>query len=65
MKQYKYTVKFKNGFEKVFYTNGFSCAIILAMAYAINQAWDRTILHVVDEKGFKITDITEPQFNAA
>lgn len=57
MKKYKYEVKYLNGKEETFTCNGFNEAIVKAMAYAYEQAWDWRIKSITDEKGLTITDI--------
>jgi len=62
MKKYKYKVVYFNGNEETFSCNGFNSAIILAMAHAINKAWDMRIKYITDEKGETIKDIEFPTY---
>lgn len=57
MKKYVYKVVYENGNEEEFTANGFQEAIIRAMAYAYEKAWDWRIKYVSDEKGNCIKDI--------
>jgi hypothetical protein len=57
MKKYRYEVKYLNGKEQSFTCNSFNEAIIKAMAYAYEQAWDWRIESITDEKDLTITDI--------
>lgn len=51
MKKDKYEVKYMNGKEQTFSCNTFNEAIIKAMAYAYEQAWDSRIESITDERG--------------
>jgi chorismate-pyruvate lyase len=43
MKEYKYKVIYANGNEQVFICGDFIEAVVCAMKYAIDKAWDRRI----------------------
>lgn len=62
MKKYKYNVIYLNGNEESFYCNGFQEAIIRAMNFAYEKAWDWRIKYITDEKGVSIKDITLPDY---
>ena len=62
MRKWKYDVTYLNDNRKVFYCNGFVEAIILAMAYAIHEGWDKGIKCITDEYGVTIQDITYPKY---
>ncbi len=62
MKNYEYKVIFLNGNEEMFYCNGFTQAIILAMAYAQQKAWDMRIKYITDENGTSIKNIEFPKY---
>jgi len=63
MKKDKYKVIYLNGNEETFTCNGFNEAIVRAMAYAYEQAWDWRIKYITDERGITIKDIQLPTYN--
>lgn len=65
MKQDTFKVIYLNGNEEKFRAFGFTNAIILAMAYAINKGWDKRIKYVEDSKGVCIKNIESPTFTFA
>lgn len=60
MKQTKYKIVFQSGEETEVYAFGIHDAVILASAWAIKKALDRTIKEVYDENGklFKPDEVT-------
>jgi hypothetical protein len=62
MKQEHYKAIYKNGKEESFYCFGFTEAIVLAMAYARNMAWDMAIESISNEHGQIAIRITPPEF---
>lgn len=62
MKNYEHKVIYLNGNEEVFYCGGFVQAIVLAMAFAQQKAWDMRIKYITDEKGTTIRDIEYPTY---
>ena len=57
MKKYKYSIKYKNGKNKYFYCISFTEAIVKAMSFAYEQAWNQNIETITDEKGKTINNI--------
>ncbi len=57
MKNYKYTIHFKNGIQTEVWTNGFTNAAVLGSAWAINGGISREIEKIVDQDGDYVTDI--------
>lgn len=62
MKHTEYKVVYKNGKTEIFYCFGFGEAIIRAMNYALDQAWNPDIESITDEYGKRIINIKNPTF---
>lgn len=56
MKPTKYTVKFDNNIIQTFHCYSFNDAIIIAMYWAMSNAYNYKIKSVTDEHGKKIID---------
>lgn len=57
MKNYEFYVIYVNGHTEHFYCMNFKEAIIRAMNYAYDKAWNTEIDSIEDEDGNVITDI--------
>lgn len=62
MKNTKYEIFFFNDAQIYVFAGSFPDAIILGMARAIENAWDKRIKYVRDEKGKTIKNITFSTF---
>jgi len=57
MRYTKYTITFVNKVEYTLHAFGFVDAIILGMAWAINNGYDKRINQITDEKNITIKNI--------
>ena len=57
MKNYQFTIKFRNGKQTIVRCLTIGEAVILGSAYAIKQGWNRDIDLIIDERGNKAHEI--------
>lgn len=63
MKIYKFDIIFLNDCKLSVYASGFTDAIILGMAKAIKNAWDKRMKSITDEKGVTVKNISSVTFD--
>jgi len=62
MKNTEYKVIYDNDNETTIHAFGFTEAVILAMAYALNKGWSYETKRIESEEGIVISKIAPPTF---